>query len=183
MNHLLVTLLALALSEFFDFSWARHSSPTQRERAGILCIRQGLLTYQSIMPVQHFSLHLCSYYGSSWKDGMRQKNISLCGTWITDYEKLSLPRRGLRAKISNKHEINSLPADIKGVYICTYQNFLKVLQCRLRYLTITGACKKKRSLGCSCSSSSPPLRLVLPSLLTLMVSKWVSHPSLSPPLS
>lgn len=62
-NHLLVTLLALALSEFFDFSWARHSSPTQRNREGILCIRQDLLTYRSIMPVQHFSLHLCSYYG------------------------------------------------------------------------------------------------------------------------
>lgn len=56
------------------------------------------------------------------------------------------PTRGLRAKISNKHEINSLPADIKGVYICTYQKFLKVLQCRLRYLTITGACKKKDPL-------------------------------------
>lgn len=74
---------------------------------------------------------------------MRQKNISLCGTWITDYEKLSPKRRGLRAKISNKHEINSLPADIKGVYICTYQKFFKVLQCRLRYLTITGAWQKK----------------------------------------
>lgn len=51
------------------------------------------------------------------------KNISLCGVWITDYQKLSSKNRRLRAKISNKHEINSVPVDIKVVYICTFSKF------------------------------------------------------------
>lgn len=59
----------------------------------------------------------------------------------------------------------------QGFIISTYLLTIKGLQKK----------KKKRSFGCRCSSSSPPLRHVLSSLLTLMVSKWVSHPTL--PLS
>lgn len=50
------------------------------------------------------------------------KNISLCRKWITDYQKLSSKSRKLRAKTSNKHEINSPPVDTEMFYICTFSN-------------------------------------------------------------
>lgn len=122
--------------------------------------------------------------------------FSMCEIWITDFQKALTHKLGgrLRAKKkkkkSNKHEANSLPVDIKVAHICKFfffQSFSGVYHFNLLIDHKRSPEKeKKRSFGCSCSSSSPPLRHVLSSLLTLMVSKWVSHPtlplSLSPPV-
>lgn len=115
----------------------------------------------------------------------------MCEIWITDFQKALTHKLGgrLRAKKkkikSNKHEANSLPVDIKVAHICKFfffQSFSGVYHFNLLIDHKRSPEKeKKRSFGCSCSSSSPPLRHVLSSLLTLMVSKWVSHPTL--PLS
>lgn len=123
MNHLLVTLLG------FGSLWI------PRLKLSLLLFAD---TKRQGMHLMHSAgfVDILKYYASAalftssvlllWvvvKCEQLAKNISLCGIWITDYQKLSSKSRKLRAKISNKHEINSLQVDTEVFYICTFSKF------------------------------------------------------------
>lgn len=134
------------------------------------------------MLVQQFSLHLCTYCAKVFffffKKPATTEYFQCVKYGSLTSRKLSPTSWGrLRAKKKNQINMRQIlsPLTLKWLTFANFSSF-KVFQGFIissYILTIKGLQKKKkkRSFGCSCSSSSPPLCHVLSSLLTLMVSK------------